>query len=213
MTVPDLDETGPSITADEVHTEFLTELYANQDFAKMNKSAQSHDATRAANDILARYGEAPMTEKQVADAIEEGRRMAKMDPEALIASILDADDLVWWHRFADEATAQNCRQIYTAHCRSYGAPVAGSTLDTMIGVAMSSGEFWGEYRKNDMPRYHNPYVPQQGEKGWRGFFRFVVAVAVDGGAGAASAAGGPIVSGVVGGLASTGADHIIFGGD
>ncbi len=81
----------------------------------------------------------------------------------------------------------------------------------MVGVAMSSAEFWSVYRKDAIPSYNNPYVPRQDEKSWRGVLRFVVAVAVDGGAGAASAAGGPIVSGVVGGLASVGADTIIFG--
>ena len=211
VAVPDFDENGVNVTADEVHTELLEKMYAERDFAKLDKSAMSTDATRITNEVLTSYGEAPMSEEDIADAIEEGRRMAKMDPDVLIASILDANDLVWWNRFANEATAINCRQVYKAHCKTYGTPEAGSMLETLTGVGMSSGEFWSKYRKDDIPTYNNPYVPQQNEKSWRGFFRFVVAVAVDGGAGAASSAGGPIVAGAVAGLASIGADTVIFG--
>ena len=205
------DEPQQSVTAGEIHTEFLDALYAKGDFAKSEKSAQLSNAATAANDILLRHGLTPLSDVEVEEHLQRGREMAQMDPVELIQSILSADEQVWWDRFSWEAKIYDARKVYNKHVRLYGAPAEGSTLSYLVDVGLSSAEFWSVYREKDIPVYRNPYVPDQTAKGWRGVLRFVVAVAVDGGAGAASAAGGPIVSGVVGGLASTGADHIIFG--
>ncbi len=199
------------VTAGEIHTEFLKTLYDKGDFAKCAKSTQVSNAATTANEILTRHGLDPMSDTEIEAALQRGRDMAQMDPVKLIASILTTDEMEWWNRFSWEASVSDARKVYNKHCRLYGTPIQGSRLAYLLDVGMSSADFWPEYRKNDIPNYHNPYVPSESAKSWRGVLRFVVAVAVDGGSGALVSGGGPIASGVVGGLASTGADHLIFG--
>ncbi|MBT4209950.1 MAG: hypothetical protein HOE19_03495 [Candidatus Komeilibacteria bacterium] len=198
----------PTITAGEIHTEFLELLYAENDFAKREKSSQVSSATTTANEILIRHGLKPMAEADVETELQRGREMAQMDPVQLIESILTPEELIWWDRFSWEAKVFDAKKVYRQHCNLYGAPTEGSMLSNLLDMSLSSAEFWDVYREKDIPTYQNPYIPMT--KSWRGVLRFVVAVVVDGGAGAACAAGGPIVSGVVGGLASAGADGMIF---
>ena len=205
------DEPQQSVTAGEIHTEFLDALYAKGDFAKSEKSVQLSNAATIANEIMLRHGLTPLSDTEIEESLQRGRDMAQMDPVELIQNILTPEEQVWWDRFSFEAKIHDARKVYNKHVRLYGAPTEGGTLSYLQDVGVASAEFWSIYREKDIPTYHNPYVPDQAAKSWRGVLRFVVAVVVDGGAGAASAAGGPIVSGVVGGLASTGADHIIFG--
>jgi len=212
--VPNIDDQPEqTVTAGEIHTEFLEALYAKGDFAKRAKSSQVSSAKETANQILVKYGLDPMTDSEVEAALQRGRDMAQQDPVELVRGILSAEEMKWWDRFSFEAKLDDARKVYNKHCQTYGAPIKGSLLDYLTDVSLSSVDFWPEYRKNDTPKYHNPYVPSEMNKGWRGVLRFAVAVVVDGGSGALVSGGGPVASGVVGGLASTGADHLIFGDD
>jgi hypothetical protein len=99
-----------------------------------------------------------------------------------------------------------------------------------MSIVVSSAEFWLEYRGDEEPSFCPPAVaagskdfPQLVTMGWRQkLIRFAVNVCADAvagglaGAGAAGIAGpatGFVSAAVVGGLASHGADNILFGDD
>lgn len=184
-------------------------VYAEGDFTKAEKSRQVTNAAKAANEILLRYGLQPMSDTEIEAEIQRGREMAKMDPVELIANILTSEELEWWDRFSWEARVHDANKVYKKHCQLYGMPSKGGMLSNLLDVALSSAEFWGNYREKDIPTYQNQYVPMT--KSWRSVLRFVVAVAVDGTSGAIASGGGAVASGVIGGLCSHGADDLLFG--
>ncbi len=204
------DAPEQTLTAGEIHTELLEVVYAKGDFAKRDKSTRLSTAATAANEILTRYGLEPMSDAEIETELQRGREMAQMDPVELIGTILTPDELAWWDRFSWEAKINDARKVYNKHCQLYGTPAKGGMLSNLLDVSLSSVEFWGPYREKDIPTYQNPHIDQM-QKGWRGVLRFIVAVVVDGASGALVSGGGPVASGVVGGLASVGADDLIFG--
>jgi hypothetical protein len=96
----------------------------------------------------------------------------------------------------------------------YGHP---SFEPAAVHAAVASAEYWYARHRNELPIYENPYVTQL-DKSWRDrlrkWGRFAVAVSVDGVSGTITATGGgPVAGAVVGGLASYGADCLLFGCD
>jgi hypothetical protein len=157
-----------------------------------------------------------MTPAEILGHVERGRQMARQDPVELMASVLGPDELIWWDRFASEATVPDAVGVYRKHCRLFGTPDPGSSLGLVLAVTLSSAEFWHRYRGDQAPVYRNPFVPP--DKSWKKFLRFAVSVVVDGAAGGTAGAGlllnpiaAGVVGGIVGGLASHGADNLLFG--
>jgi len=205
-----------NVTAGQIHTEFLSELYSDKSYTTTEKNLDTdHIAIETAKRICAKHGITPPADEVLLAAINEGRQKATQDPIQLVRQTLNQDEYLWWDRFASEAKMKNAETVYQNHCRLYGAPQAGSMLESVVDIALSSADFWDNYRGATPPKYHNPYVPM--EKSWKNFLRFAVSVVVDGTCGGLAGAGtgwsGPgaaVVGGVVGGLASAGADNMLF---
>lgn len=213
------DTTAPDITVEplgttgDYHDEFLLTLHMEFDKAAksktLDKAARNQIAVDVTNGMLAKYGLPQMTTRQVMAEIDKGAYMAQTVKEFTMEGILFGDDLAWWDRYSFEAHPWDARKVYNRHCRLYGAPEPGSTLESVLTTVLSSCQIWSD-RHPDA----EPYVPCDAtEKGWlKNLVRFVVAVGVDGAAGGlAGSAGGPIAGGIVGGLASHGADDLLFG--
>ncbi len=215
----------PRVTIADVHTEFLTAVYGKLSKAKSSADKASGtsfiDACLAAADETAStYGVDPLSREDVRLYIEMGERLAVTKTEFDMREVLKTSRAQeWWDRYSTEATAETAREVYDQHCQLYGAPRAGSALDDVTSVVVSSAEFWVEYRGDDTP----VYGPQPSSAGWKErLLRFCVTVAVDGVAGGAAGVGvgavtggvgGAVAGGIVGGLASAGADNILFGGN
>jgi len=202
----------------ELHNQFLTRLY-NRFGAQRRLSAGSlapaveqQLVTDVANEMLTEYGEPTMTAKEVVAAVQEGRAMAQQDPEMLVRSALTEQELIWWDRFASEATPETAADVYADQVKRYGAPGPGSILAEMVDIAVHSSEFWVIVHADDEPigPGQRTSVPSSWKKR---VLRFTVIVATDGVAGGlAGAGGGGVVGGaIVGGLASYGADCLLFG--
>lgn len=228
------------ITIGVVHTEVLSAIYAKLDAARTStdKSKLNNDARQdvfldacldAANEVNHKYGIEPLTLAEVQMHVEYGKELAETTAEFDMRKVLTTRwAREWWDRYSLEATAENAREVYEDHCQLYGQPRAGSPLDNIMQIVISSAEFWIQYRGDDEPLYIPPALAAGLEEypllitvGWKDrLLRFAVNVAVDGlagglaGAGAAAVTGGAgtgLAAGVVGGLASAGADDIIFG--
>ena len=211
--IPDVEPiTG---TTGDYHDEFLDTLHAAFDKAasksgSLDKSAKSNITVEVTNQMLTKYGLAPMDPAEIRAQVQRGAEMATRTKEFTMEGILFGDELTWWNRYSMEAHPWDAKKVYNRHCRLYGAPEPGSTLESVITTVISSCRIWSQRHPEA-----EPYIPceDNGEKGWlKNLVRFVVAVGVDGAAGGlAGSAGGPIAGGVVGGLASHGADDILFG--
>jgi uncharacterized protein YfaQ (DUF2300 family) len=165
--------------------------------------------------MASRYDVPPLSASEVHASVQRGGELAQQDPVELVRGVLSAAEYEWWDRFASEATPATARAVRADHERRFGKPPSGSPLESLLDVAVASAEYWYARRLDATPIYKNPYVgPLQ--KGWRDRFRkwgrFAVAVAVDGVSGTVAAeGGGPVVGAIVGGLASHGADCLLYG--
>ncbi len=213
LAAPTIGE-GPSVG--DMHNEFL-ELVTSLERNPLVKASGNDPLVVAANTMAQRYGHAPFLLEEVHDAVARGREMAQQDPDLLVRQLLSDEEFQWWSRFALEATPTTARGVLMEHSRRYGPPPAGSQLERLVDLSISSAEYWYARHRNDTPIYDNPYIVHR-EKGWRDrlrkWGRFAVAVTVDGVSGvAATSGGGPVAGAVVGGLASYGADCLVFGCD
>jgi len=209
----------PPPTIGDVHTEVLTEIYAGLDRARaakgrLDERAELAVVVAAVNAISDRYGSERMSPEAIMGHVEQGRQAAQQDLWAQMAELLGPAELQWWDRFSWEAELCDARAVYLEHCRLYGAPAPGSTLSQVVDIALSSADFWWDYRGEEQPVYSNPYLPQPKPTWKQRLLRFGVNVLVDGVAGglAGVGGGGPVGAGIVGGLASYGADTLLFGG-
>lgn len=206
-----------SVTIGEVHTEILSAIYADLDPVKdqtLARQSREEMLVSSVNRISDKYGLDRLTPEEIFSYVEMGRQMAQQDPVLLIANALSPEEVLWWERFSWEATVQDAGKVYNQHVQLYGAPEPGSMLAQITDVALSSAKFWDDYRGDEEPIYRNPYIPTELKRGWKkNLLRFAVAVVVDGvSGGLAGAGGGGVVgAGIVGGLASHGADDILFG--
>jgi hypothetical protein len=201
----------PSIGA--MHNEFLELLYTKLESpADGGRRPNRWGAIVAAADFMAdKYGIERLNEQQILEAVEQGERFAQKSPDALAANFLTPADHAWWERFASEATVSDARAVFADHVRRFGAPQPGSDLANLIDIAIHSAEFWTTKRGEEGLYYYDP-VHQTVGKWWRKILRFSVAVATDGFSGSiAGAGGGPVAGAIVGGLASYGADCLLFG--
>ena len=201
----------PDVTTGDVHTEFFDILHEQYQLKSANSTQVTDACTSVANQLLTKYGLPEMSREDIQGYLNEGRNMATNKSENTMQGVLFGDELAWWDRYSWEARTTNARRVYNQHCRLYGAPKPGSTLEHVMTTVISSCEVWTKYRPEE-----ECYMPTEeigAEKGWvKNLIRFVVAVGVDGAAGGlAGSAGGPIAGGIVGGLASEGADNILFG--
>jgi len=208
----------PPPTIGGVHTEVLTEIYANLDGARaaqgpLDRAAKDATIIAAVNAITDRHGCERMSPEAILLHVERGRQLAQQDLIPMVADLLGPAEQVWWDRFSSEAELGDAREIYMQHCRRYGAPACDSQLGQILDLNLSSAEFWWAYRGDQKPSYQNPYLPLA-RPSWRErLLRFSVGVLVDGVAGGlAGASGGPVAAGIIGGLASYGADSLLFGG-
>lgn len=194
-------EDEPIINTGAVHTEFLQRLLPRMRKVSSINGGSTDICLAVANEIADKYGIRRFTRQEVEAAIQLGRSLAS-SKEFTLEGILSGKELEWWDRYSREATPLTAREVYEKHCQLYGPPARGSLLEDAIDVALSSSEFW--------PAYHSKHGPKPVSAGfWKRVLRFTVAVGVDVTAGAM--AGGGIGAGIVGGLASYGADCLLFG--
>lgn len=200
--VPTGADPDPVPTAGELHNRFLKTAKAR--VAK--GTPETVACMEVANEMLAEYDVEPMTLKEIQSHIEYGKHLARSVEDFDMTDLLIGDDLEWWNRFVDEATVANARVIYEEHCRRHGLPAKGGNLELLATVAVSSAEFWSG--EGDL--YQN------GEKFPTEILRFCLQVIVDAIATALASAGsgplGVILGPIIGGLASWGAECIVFGG-
>lgn len=209
-------DSPPSIG--DVHTEVLVEIYAELGRARAAKGQLDEPAKAAAiiaavNAVSDRHASARLSPETIHEHVEWGRRMAQQDVLAGVADLLTPTELEWWDRFSYEAELSDAREVYLRHCQHYGTPDPESSLGQFLAVCLSSADFWWRYRGEQVPIYRNPYLPLP-KPSWKDrVLRFSVGVVVDGVAGglAGAGGGGPVGAGIVGGLASHGADSILFG--
>ena len=210
---------GDTPTTGEIHNEFLGLIFeridarVSQDGPNAVSPANKDDiAFHVANELAAKYGAEPLSMEAVRSAIEQGRKMAMQDPVELVKSALPPDEYKWWDRFASEAEVENARQVYEEMSARYGEPEPGSVLSELVDIAVNSAEFWAERHAEDEPVI-NTKGDDGPQKGWKkNILRFITIVATDAVAGglAAGGGGGPVGGAIVGGLASQGADGILF---
>jgi len=211
---PRIPKADQSTAIGRIHNELLERIH-EIDKASLAKGKAVDAAELAASQIATEHGIAPLSPRRVREAIQWGAELAQQDPQELTSQLLPPSEREWWDRFFAEATPTTIRDVFSQQVRAHGRPTPGSTLANLVDIAISSAEYWYERRKDDVPIYNNPYVYRQ-QKGWRDRFkkwgRFAVAVTVDGVSGAiTSSGGGPVAGAIVGGLASYGADCLVFG--
>lgn len=203
----------PSVGA--IHNEFLDLLY--EEIESGRHSNRWGAVVVAADAVADRYGAERLNERQILEAVELGDRLARRDPSELVASLLSAEELRWWERFASEATHADAHAIRESHVERFGAPAPEGRLADFLDVAVHSAEFWSERYGEEELRFFDPGTGTS-SKGWgswgRKLLRFSTAVVVDGFAGSAASGGvGPVGGAIVGGLASYGADCLLYGCD
>ena len=188
-------------TPGEVHTKFLEDARA-----RLAKGTESSVAClEAANEMLATYDYPPMTLKEVDKYIEKGKELARSVKEFTMTELLSGEELEWWDRFSTEATGYTTREVFEKHCELYGSPKQGSSLEVVTSIVISSAEFWAaEYAGDDRQN-----------KNVTTLLRFCIGLCIDAFMGGLamipSGVFGPIVGAIIGGLASWGADMVIFG--
>jgi hypothetical protein len=241
MTSPQKMATN-DITIGKIHTEVLEAIYEKLAAARnIDGKAESNDLAQkadcldvcldAVNEVNHKYGIEPLTYEAVRMHVELGEKLAITKEEFDMREVLTTRRAQeWWDRYSLEATVETAREVYETHCQLYGPPRAGSALDNIMQIVLSSAEFWLDYRGDEEPSYlplalatgYKDY-PQLVTTGWKErLIRFAVNVCVDAvagglaGAGAGAITGGAgagVAAGVVGGLASHGADNILYGDD
>lgn len=200
----DNGESAPSVGL--LHNELLERIYMETDGTLLSKVEREAVICGAVNEFAAKHDLEPLTSEDVNMYIRQGKEMALGDPLEMIESMFSPDEMIWWERFIDEAEPSNTREVFEMHSDLYGAPEAGSTLECVGDICVCSAEFWYKRYKDrlssgDMYKYQNPQTR---------LLRFLVVCLVDAGAGAAASGAGPVVGAVVGGLASHGADDILY---
>lgn len=199
-----------------IHNEFLEHLLTRLGTEKtrargaLSAAAQQSAILDVVNEMTDAYGAARLPTEEILAAVARGKFMAQQDPVDLVNAHLDQTEQLWWHRFASEATPESVVDVYRRHVERYGAPIPGSMLANVVDVAVHSAQFWARQHATDEPLSPHDLALS----GWkRRAIRFVTVVATDGVAGglAAAGGGGPLGGGIVGGLASYGADCLLFG--
>ena len=109
----------------------------------------------------------------------------------------------------EEPTA---KKAYDKVSLELGVPAPGSRLATFFDVLLASDVFWGEHYSNGAPSLSGGFDQGPEAIDWGKVVKFITLTAVDAGAGGLAAAGGGGVVGgaIVGGLASWGANDILF---
>jgi hypothetical protein len=190
----------PTETPGEIHNRFLETVSAH-----VAKGAPEAEACMAvANEMLTEYDCAQLTLEEVRAHIEYGRHLARTVSEFDMTEVLEGEELAWWDRYSREATILTARPVYESHCQRHGSPKKGGSLDVLLSVAVSSAEYWAAE--------HDIYLNE--EKIPTSILRLCIQICVDALAAAiAAACSGPygiIIGPIVGGLASWGADYLLF---
>ncbi len=198
------DDAEPSIG--KRHNEVLTRIYAELDGREMWKGAQDLVIARVVNEVAADCGLDPIPLAEVREHRNRGRKLMRLDPTEIMASVLSPAEMAWWCRFAEEAEPATVREVFRKHCAEYGRPEAGSTLDSVTDIAVHSAEFWYDRFQDgrscgDMAKCLDPQTR------WLRFLAIVAVDAVCGGI--ASGTGGPVGGAIVGALASEGANSLM----
>jgi hypothetical protein len=158
--------------------------------------------------------------------IQKGREYATMDPVMLAAKVLDDEELRWFASFMMSAKPTNVRTVFDSLCTANGTPTPGSHLAHIVDIAISSSEFWLKERKdytiqsNDLSDWDMSFGELSSQdlteilrwRWWQRLLRFTTWVGVDAISGflAGSGGGGLIGGAIIGGLASYGADCLLW---
>ncbi len=97
-----------------------------------------------------------------------------------------------------------------------------TVLEDVVEVVVASSQHWHQKRKDYEMACVDPNIGEHGGGGgdpqssgtpwWKRVIRFATVVAADGVCGGLASGSGPVGAGIVGGLGSYGADHLIFDG-
>lgn len=186
-------------------------------------------AFTAANRLLSDNNLPPMSMEGVESAVEIGREMARnvmasahQTPDKLVWQALGGEvrvlrtgvsSFTFWEQYrevrGEETTAQ---RAYDKVSLELGVPVQGSRLATFFDVLLASDVFWSEHYSDGVPNLSKGSDQGPDLINWGKILKFVTLTVVDAGAGGLAAAGGGGVVGgaIVGGLASWGANDILF---
>jgi hypothetical protein len=200
-----------------IHNECLAEVHAALDERggpeRVSPADERMVLLSVGNRLLERYGEDPLTEEDIDEALEWGREVARMDdPWELLRPLMSASDWKWLNHYLDTATPLTARSVYEEFCDSHGAPEVSSALWVCLDITISSAEYWVEYHKQEEPPVVKDGLdgPQEIPRWMRNLIRFTVSTAVDGITGTLGS-GGVVTGFIIGMACSYAAEDLIFG--
>ncbi len=238
LSMPPIEEMGA------LHNEFLRTVFQRFDEeaggsakagAPLSAEQEFAIVFATANQMLTRYGLAPMTRAQARRIVDNGRRrMEEMiaagdRPDSYVQEVFKEDasglkggatSYEFFMRYFRERQVAfqkglDALEAYHRVCDALGAPVAGSNLAMFCDVLVHSDAFWLDH--------FGPAWLGHGSaaKGWKKLLRIICTSVADAGGGMLTGAGygalagpggvigGAVAGGIVGGLASYGASRAL----